>query len=32
MTRYFLASVAIEGFWGINNDGDPLTLNSIPIR
>lgn len=26
MSRYFLASVAIEGFRGINNDGDPLVL------
>lgn len=26
MTRYFLSSVAIEGFRGINNDGDPLIL------
>lgn len=26
MTRYFLASVTIEGFRGINNDGDPLVL------
>ncbi|PPQ45058.1 AAA family ATPase [Rhodopseudomonas palustris] len=26
MTRYFLASAAIEGFRGINNDGDPLVL------
>ncbi len=26
MTRYFLGSLAIEGFRGINNDGDPLLL------
>jgi DNA repair exonuclease SbcCD ATPase subunit len=26
MTRYFLSSVTIEGFRGINNDGDPLVL------
>ena len=26
MTRYFLSTVAIEGFRGINNDGDPLVL------
>lgn len=26
MSRYFLASVAIEGFRGISNDGDPLVL------
>lgn len=26
MSRYFLTSVAIEGFRGINNDGDPLVL------
>lgn len=26
MSQYFLASVAIEGFRGINNDGDPLVL------
>lgn len=26
MTRYFLGSLAIEGFRGINNDGDPLVL------
>lgn len=26
MSRYFLASVNIEGFRGINNDGDPLVL------
>jgi len=27
MSRYFLGSAAIEGFRGINNDGDPLVLN-----
>ncbi len=26
MSRYFLASATIEGFRGINNDGDPLVL------
>jgi DNA repair exonuclease SbcCD ATPase subunit len=26
MTRYFLASVEVEGFRGINNEGDPLVL------
>tara|TARA_R110002012_G_scaffold2902_14_gene13923 strand:+ start:268 stop:2766 length:2499 start_codon:yes stop_codon:yes gene_type:complete len=26
MSRYFLASASIEGFRGINNDGDPLVL------
>lgn len=26
MSRYFLASAAIEGFRGINNDGNPLVL------
>lgn len=26
MTRYFLCGLAIEGFRGINNDGDPLVL------
>lgn len=26
MSRYFLTSAAIEGFRGINNDGDPLVL------
>lgn len=26
MSRYFLASAAIEGFRGINNDSDPLVL------
>ncbi|MDO9117582.1 MAG: AAA family ATPase [Nitrospira sp.] len=26
MTRYFLGELAIEGFRGINNDGDPLVL------
>lgn len=26
MSRYFLASAAIEGFRGINNDGDPLMV------
>ena len=26
MSRYFLKQAAIEGFRGINNDGDPLVL------
>src|SRR5258708_34169444 len=26
MTRYFLGGLFIEGFRGINNDGDPLVL------
>ncbi len=26
MTRYFLGGLSIEGFRGINNDGDPLVL------
>jgi len=26
MTRYFLSGLTIEGFRGINNDGDPLVL------
>lgn len=30
MTRYFLRSVTIEGFRGINNDGDPLVLKFHP--
>lgn len=30
MSRYFLASAAIEGFRGINNDGDPLVLRFRP--
>jgi hypothetical protein len=30
MTRYFLTYVAIEGFRGINNDGDPLVLKFRP--
>lgn len=32
MTRYFLTSVSIEGFRGINNDGDPLVLNFRPDK
>ncbi|SEC12688.1 AAA domain-containing protein [Paramicrobacterium humi] len=27
MTRYFLTRVSVEGFRGINNDGDPLVLS-----
>ncbi|GGA51900.1 hypothetical protein GCM10011385_01520 [Nitratireductor aestuarii] len=30
MTRYFLGSLSIEGFRGINNDGDPLVLKFKP--
>ena len=30
MTRYFLKSATIEGFRGINNDGDPLILRFRP--
>lgn len=30
MTRYFLTSATIEGFRGINNDGDPLVLRFRP--
>jgi DNA repair exonuclease SbcCD ATPase subunit len=30
MTCYFLTYVAIEGFRGINNDGDPLVLKFRP--
>lgn len=30
MTRYFFTSVSIEGFRGINNDGDPLVLKFRP--
>jgi len=26
MARYFLGCLSIEGFRGINNDGDPLVL------
>ena len=26
MTRYFLGNLTVEGFRGINNDGDPLVL------
>jgi len=26
VTRYFLGALTIEGFRGINNDGDPLVL------
>jgi hypothetical protein len=32
MTRYFLGSVAIEGFRGINNDGDPLAMTFHPDK
>lgn len=30
MTRYFLSEVSIEGFRGINNDGDPLRVRLKP--
>lgn len=30
MTRYFLAHVSIEGFRGVNNEGDPLILRFKP--
>ena len=30
MSRYFLTQIAIEGFRGINNHGDPLTLSFKP--
>ncbi len=30
MTRYFLTRLAIEGFRGINNEGDPLVLEFKP--
>lgn len=30
MTRYFLENLKIEGFRGINNDGDPLELKFKP--
>lgn len=30
MSRYFLTQIAIEGFRGINNNGDPLTLSFKP--
>ena len=26
MSRYFLSTLTIEGFRGVNNDGDPLAL------
>lgn len=30
MTRYYLSEVCIEGFRGINNDGDPLVIKLKP--
>src|SRR5438128_1332498 len=30
MPRYYLAQIAIEGFRGINNDGDPLVIKLKP--
>lgn len=32
MTRYFLTRVSVEGFRGINNEGDPLVLSFKPDR
>ena len=30
MTRYYLAELSVEGFRGINNAGDPLTIKLLP--
>ena len=30
MTRYYLSEISIEGFRGINNDGDPLCVRLRP--
>jgi hypothetical protein len=30
MTRYYLSELSIEGFRGINNAGDPLTIKLLP--
>jgi hypothetical protein len=30
MPRYFLSKVSVEGFRGINNEGDPLVINFKP--
>ncbi|QHP67445.1 hypothetical protein EI171_08390 [Bradyrhizobium sp. LCT2] len=30
MTRYYLCEISIEGFRGINNDGDPLVIKLKP--
>src|SRR6266446_1289281 len=30
MPRYYLAQISIEGFRGINNDGDPLVIKFKP--
>jgi hypothetical protein len=30
MTRYYLSQISIEGFRGINNDGDPLVIKFKP--
>lgn len=30
MTRYYLSEISIEGFRGINNDGDPLVIKLKP--
>jgi AAA15 family ATPase/GTPase len=30
MPRYYLSQISIEGFRGINNDGDPLVIKFKP--
>lgn len=30
MSRYFLSKISVEGFRGINNEGDPLVINFKP--
>ena len=30
MARYYLSQISIEGFRGINNDGDPLVIKFKP--
>lgn len=32
MTRYFLTALSIEGFRGINNEGQPLSLKFVPDK
>jgi len=32
MARYFLKRISIEGFRGVNNQGDPLVLNLNPTK
>jgi len=32
MTRYFLTKLSVEGFRGVNNEGDPLTLTFRPNK